>query len=148
MVGGTLLGCGESEQRIEVDFDVQYGQALFRCGGTYANAGVSSTSVEPLDIRFFVHDVAIVTKGDEMIPLNLDQDTGWQKDNVALLDFADDTGRCATGSPETSLKVSGTLAQEVDDIAAVVFNLGIPESLNHIDSARAPAPFSRGQVTL
>ena len=50
-------------------------------------------------------------------------------------------GTCTTGSPQTNLALRGTVPA-ADDYTGVKFVLGLPEELNHLDGARAPAPFN------
>ncbi|MCR9165389.1 MAG: MbnP family copper-binding protein [Nannocystaceae bacterium] len=124
-----------------IAFDIQLGGESFRCGGRYDGVGVSGTTVEPLDARFYVHDVTLRTASGAEVPLELEQDQAWQRGSVALLDFADDTGRCETGSPQTRMEVVGT-ADTDEEIVGVAFTLGLPAEDNHIDAVRSPAPFN------
>jgi uncharacterized repeat protein (TIGR04052 family) len=132
---------GEPSERLyELEFDVVFGAQPFRCGGSYPGAGASASTVEPRDIRFYVYDVAVVDAAGQAVALDLVEDGQWQRDGVALLDFVDDTGLCATGDTATNLTVRGRGAPI--DVAAVRFTIGLPEALNHIDAARAATPFN------
>ncbi len=140
MVGS---GCDEAEEPTthRVAFDIQLDGRPFRCGETFEGVGLSASTVEPLDARFYIHDVALKTAAGEEVPLELEQDQAWQRGAVALLDFADDTGRCQTGSPQTRTEVVGT-ADTDEEIVGVAFTLGLPADENHIDAVRSPAPFN------
>ena len=139
----TVSACdgGAEDPTFRIAFDVQVDGQPFRCGGAYDGLGTSSTTVEPTDIRLYVHDVALRTASGDLVPLELEQDQRWQRDSVALLDFADDSGRCATGSPETRMEVVGTAPVD-DDVVGVSFTLGLPADANHIDAVRSPAPYN------
>lgn len=130
-----------SGPEFRIAFDVRAHGDSFRCGGSYDDIGIAKTTVEPLDIRLYVHDVRLVTASGAEVPLELSADQTWQRDGVALLDFADDTGRCATGSPETNMELVGT-ADVDEDVVGVSFTLGLPTEANHIDAVRSPAPFN------
>ncbi len=129
------------DQTYRIAFDVVFDGAPFRCGGVYEGVGTTQTTVEPLDVRMYIHDVALLTSSGEQIPLQLNQDEQWQRDEVVLLDFADDTGRCQTGSPQTNMEIVGTAAAR-HDVVGVAFTLGLPAEDNHIDAVRSPAPYN------
>ncbi|HVZ34429.1 MAG TPA: MbnP family copper-binding protein, partial [Polyangiaceae bacterium] len=123
-----------------VRFDARAGEQPFACGKQVA-LGKAATLAEPLDIRFFVHDVTLVRANGERVPLALYQDERWQRDDVALLDFADDTGKCATGDKAVRTVVYG-YADEHADYTSIAFKVGIPPDKNHLDGAHAPAPYN------
>lgn len=126
---------------IELAFGAMIGDQPFSCASTYEGLGVKQTRVAPLDFRMYVHDVRLVRKDGQVVPVTLEQDGAFQRDAVALIDFEDGTGTCQTGSPELHTKITGTVPAG-DDYVAVRFALGLPESLNHLDAATAPAPFN------
>lgn len=123
-----------------VRFDLRAGDAPFGCGKP-ATLGTASTVAEPTDARLYVHDVALVRANGERVPLDLHQDGRWQLDNVALIDFADDTGKCATNNPATRTAVYGYAPAQAD-YTGVAFKLGVPESKNHVNGAELPAPYN------
>ncbi len=139
----VVSACDEDTEArtFRVAFDVQLDGKPFRCGSSYDGVGRSATTVEPLDVRFYLHDLILVTASGEEVPLTLEQDQQWQRGSVALLDFADDSGRCETGSPQTNMEVVGTA--DVDDpVVGVAFTLGLPAEENHVDAVRSPAPYN------
>ena len=93
-----------------------------------------------VDLRFYVHDVALTDASGASQPLTLEQDGVWQRDDVALLDFEDGSGDCATGSPDTHTALTGTVP--AGDYVGLSFNIGVPDALNHIDAATAEAPLN------
>ena len=95
---------------------------------------------ELLDARLYLSDVRAITESGEEFPIELTQDGTWQYENIVLLDFENATGACQ-GTPETNMQVIGET--EVDDpITGVVFTVGIPAELNHLDAAMAVSPLN------
>lgn len=134
-------GAGDaSGKQLELLFEARFADQTFDCGAEYAGLGTSEATVRPLDLRLFVHDVALVRSGGEPETLLLEDDGLWQRDGVALLDFEDASGTCDTGSSEVNRSLRGTVAD--DDYTALSFTVGIPTGKNHLDGATAPAPFN------
>lgn len=150
-VGAALLasltvGCddadtGPAEREVSIEFAAFVGDEPFSCGATFDDVGTSATSVAPLDFRMYVHAVRLVRANGEEVPVELEEDGIWQRDGVALIDFEDGSGTCNTGSSQTNVAVRGTVPEH-DDYKSVRFRLGMPEELNHLDAATAPAPFN------
>lgn len=137
---GLTAGCADLEppQPFELPFAAVVGTTPFSCDGELV-VGTSGVAVRPIDLRLYIHDVAVIADG-ERIPVTL-EDSAFQGQGIVLLDFEDDTGSCATGSPETNTIVRGTLpAGTVPD--KVTFRLGVPGALNHLDAATGPAPLN------
>jgi uncharacterized repeat protein (TIGR04052 family) len=138
------MGCsaGENaEPELTLEFEARFGSEPFDCNGTIAELGSSGVSARPLDFRLFVHDVQLIRAGGERVPFKLLDDALWQRDGVALLDFEDGSGTCETGSRDTNFALHGSAPQH-DDYEGVAFTLGVPEAMNHLDAATAPAPFN------
>jgi len=138
----ALCGCdsaGDAEAEITVSFEAQLGGAPFLCTESYTGIGQSGASVRPLDFRLFIHDVKLIRAGGERVALELDEDE-WQHDGVVLLDFEDASGTCATGSSGTNYEVRGRAP--AGEYTGVEFTVGVPEPLNHLDGATAPAPLN------
>lgn len=134
-------GEGSSEKQFTVKFSPQVGEQSLRCDTAYAGIGKTGTTIELLDFKLYVRDVTLVRANGERHPLVLDQDGKWQRDTLALLDFEDGTGTCDTNSPETRLEVVGR-APDFTDYTGLEFKIGVPEELNHLDGATAPAPLN------
>jgi uncharacterized repeat protein (TIGR04052 family) len=113
----------------------------FSCSAHYAGLGTTKTTASPLDFRLYVHDVELIARGGERVPVLLDEDGTWQRSGVALLDFEDSTGSCNTGSPETNAHVRGTVPEH-GDYVGVTWQVGLPPAMNHLDAATAPAPLN------
>ncbi len=135
-------GDGAAASRdVRVEFSALVAGQPFACAATYAGLGTTGATVRPLDFRLYVHDVALVTRGGEAVPLELEEDGVWQRDGLALLDFEDGSGVCDTGSPETNVAVRGKVPAR-DDYAGLRFRLGVPQAMNHLDAATAPPPLN------
>ncbi len=141
MLVAMLAACaGGDGVEVAVPFSLRVHGAPLECGATFPGVGAPERDIEPLDGRFFVHDVALVDAGGAAYPLTLTPDGVWQDDRVALLDFEDDTGACDTGSPDTNDLVRGTADLDVSEAVGVRFTLGVPAERNHLDAATADAP--------
>jgi uncharacterized repeat protein (TIGR04052 family) len=141
----ALVGCGSSddarEKPLNLDFLARFGAEPFDCNATFTELGTSKVSARALDFRLFVHDLELIRAGGERVPFSLANDGVWQRDGVALLDFEDGTGSCETGSAETNQSVRGS-APPHDDYTGVAFTIGVPNDMNHLDAATAPAPLN------
>lgn len=162
----VLVGCGDEDgttvERFEDGTPLQEGHARFTlkfsptvngtpfsCAGKFEGIGMGqTTSIRVLDFRLWLHDIELVRASGEQVPLTLDEsrmtqtvaDRGaWQRDGVVLLDFEDATGSC-TGTSETNSEVVGA-APAHDDYVGVVFKVGVPTELNHLDATVSPYPF-------
>lgn len=126
-------------QDVQLDFRAMVGDEEVRCGQSYDGIGLSGETIEFKDFRFYVHDVQFINHADEAVSLELEQDTPWQYQNVALLDFANAEGECSD-SAAMNHQVVGTLP--AGHYHSVIFTLGVPENLNHEDAAVAASPLN------
>lgn len=139
---GDASGGGDDKATIELQFAGMVGAEPFDCGSTYKGIGTTpTTTAVPKDFRLYVSRLELLRSNGDRVELALDQDGKWQHEDVAFLDFEDDTGLCKTGSPETRRVVSGT-APNHDDYVGVSFKLGVPDDKNHLDAATAPPPLN------
>ena len=127
-----------------------HGVAL-ECGQTYDGVGASSSTIEARDVRFYVHDVQLVTADGEAVDLSLDSDNAFQLQypradgstgGVVLLDFTDmSSDWCSErGTGATRGFVSGRAPE--GDYTGVRFTVGVPEEVNHVDGAVSEAPLN------
>ena len=121
------------------------------CGRSYEGVGSSSSSVEVRDVRFYVHDVQLVTADGDRVPLQLDEDHQFQKSytradgsesGIALLDFTDTSSElCADrGTSDLHTFISGHAPE--GDYTGVEFTVGVPEEENHVNGAVSDAPLN------
>lgn len=129
---------GDESLKVSLRFHAKVGKSDFACSHKYAGQGTSGTTVTPLDLRLFVHDVALLQADGSKVPLALIAREPWQSDSLALLDFEDKTGRCSDGTAETNTAITGTAPKGT--YTGVSFVVGVPEELNHKDPATLAAP--------
>lgn len=112
------------------------GQAA-ACGTVYEDLGTAGTDVTLKDFRLFVHGVRLLVDGGAPVPLTLDE-SAWQHDGVALLDFEDATGPCQEfGTAAMNASITGTVPAGTV-VTGVAFEIGVPFAQNHLDPAGAP----------
>ena len=129
-------------QAVTIDFAVKVGteEAACTAAAPYAGLGSAGISASLNDIRFYVSNVRLLS-GTQEAPVTLDQDGTWQYMDVALLDFEDGTGGCATnGNAATNSQVVGTVPPGTYD--GISFDLGVPYALNHQDVTTVPSPLN------
>lgn len=126
-VRNSLEGCPRRD--IEIVFAAAVGDENFTCGGVYDNVGTSSARLRLTDFRFYVSNVRLLTPDGDEVALALDQETIWQRENVALLDFEDGTSGCSFGNALTNDRVRGTAPPGL--YTGIRFDMGIPFEMNH-----------------
>ena len=134
-----LVACAPAP--VEIAFTADFDGAPFACGTTYEGVGAGGATVDPLDLRFYLYDLAIVDDAGEPLDLVLDENDN-QHDGVVLLDFEDGSASCETGSTSTYTAIKGTLSG-AKQAAGLRFTVGVPEALNHLDYATQPAPLDQ-----
>jgi uncharacterized repeat protein (TIGR04052 family) len=132
MGGGMMM--------FDVPFAAKVGAETFDCAQSYTGLGTTDATASITDFRFYVYDVMLHDQNHNDVPLELEQDGLWQYENVALLDFENKTGACANGTTETRTFVRGHVPEGT--YVGVSFKLGVPDELNHLDSAQAPSPLN------
>lgn len=137
----AAASCDAGDREVTLRFAPRVGETPFACGQEFSGVGSGAAIVAPLDFRMYVHGVALVRATGERVPLAVQDDAEWQHDGLVLLDFEDGSGACATGSPRTNFEVRGSVPPH-DDYTGVEFMVGVPDELNHLDGATAPAPLN------
>ena len=126
---------------VTIRFAATVGNRPVACGIVYDGLGAEASTISLNDYRFFVSNVRLINAEGQEVPVELVQDGFWQYENVALLDFEDGSGLCSeTGTAEMNDKIVGSVPQ--DSYTGIVFDLGVPFELNHLDTATAPAPLN------
>lgn len=138
MAGGD--GDGDGPVDVTIQFGAQVGDAAFACDAMYDGLGMDAALMEPRDFRLYVHDLSLLTATGEAVAIELEQDGVWQVDDLALLDFEDNTGSCLNGTEETHTVVTGSVP--AGDYVGLSFGVGVPATLNHNDPAAAPSPLN------
>lgn len=127
-----LAGCGDAGAPVRVRFAAIADGAPLTC----VSQGTALT-----DLRFFVHDVVLLSADGHETPLKIDPAAPWQNDAIALIDLEDGQGACDTGSPATHTTLAGHAAKGA--YTALRFTVGVPFALNHADPALAQAPLDQ-----
>ncbi len=126
---------------VTLHFAAMVGSRPATCGLVYRGIGADGATISITDFRFFVSNIRLINAAGEEVPVELAQDGQWQYANVALLDFEDATSGCSeAGTPEMHDKVTGSVPEGA--YTGVVFDLGVPFELNHLDTSAAPAPLN------
>ncbi|MBM4363292.1 MAG: metallo-mystery pair system four-Cys motif protein, partial [Deltaproteobacteria bacterium] len=121
-------------------FRAKVGTQPFACDSTYMGLGATATVMAPQDFRFYIHEVRLIAAGGAQTPLALSADGKWQTDQVALVDFETNTGTCTNGTTDTNDTVTGMATSGT--YTGVVFKIGVPEALNHLNPAKAASPLN------
>jgi hypothetical protein len=56
-LGAPLASCGSAERTITIGFEGRVADRAFECGTNYDGVGRTGSTLTPLDLRFYVHDV-------------------------------------------------------------------------------------------
>lgn len=156
-----LSGCGgggdgggsvtdNTPQSVVLDFALTANGLPVKCGTTLPAMGLSNVTSTPKDLRFYISEVHLLKADDTEIPVTLDQNE-FQVYNVALMDFEDATGECASGgTPALHTRITGTVP--AGTYQGVKMVMGVPLTytgsdgqtvkLNHSDTTSAPAPLN------
>lgn len=141
----SLAACGDDEDTTAAEQDVLLTFAATvngtpaACGTTYEHLGTSHATAQLADARMFISEIQLQADG-EWYDIALD-DSIWQNQGVALLDFEDASAACAdSGTTDMNNVVTGVVPG--GDYDAVRFRLGLPFALNHVDATNAAPPFN------
>jgi uncharacterized repeat protein (TIGR04052 family) len=131
----------DDDKGVVIRFAAQAGEKKAVCGMIYDGIGNSKSSVQINDFRFFVSNVRLLSADGKETPLELVQDNRWQYKDTALLDFED--GRLTCSEAGNDLLNDAVVGKAPEGkYTGIVFNLGVPFELNHLDNATAPSPLN------
>lgn len=125
--------CGPAEERLDIPFAVTFDGATLDCEKSAGEASLT-------DLRFYVHDVALLKADGSATPVRLTDDATWQAGRIALLDLESGKGDCLNGTFPQHTRLQG--AVEEGDYVGLRFVLGVPFELNHKDPLQASAPLN------
>lgn len=131
-------------QPVEIRFDARVGGEPARCGQAYANVGTAKAGLRFQDIRLYVSAVKLIDAQGKEVTVTLTPDDQWQSDLVTLLDFENATGNC-NGNEGTNMVVRGTVPE--GSYRGLVFDIGVPQAVNHQDPTLAAAPLNVTAMT-
>jgi uncharacterized repeat protein (TIGR04052 family) len=89
------------------------------------------------DLRFYVHDIELLTNEGQARALRLKPDNQWQSERVGLIDLI--------GADRNEV-VTGFIDGEVVKFTGIRFVLGVPFDLNHANALQATAPLNRADL--
>ena len=140
------LGCGDIDSEgardsVVITISGEYNGQPLSCESEYSDAGEAGNTISISDFRLYVHDIHVIGADSERVPVELEQSSPWQFENVVLLDYEDRTGSCLNGTIETNNQIIGTVPAGTE-FQAVTFQLGVPFELNHQDQATAATPLN------
>jgi uncharacterized repeat protein (TIGR04052 family) len=126
-----------------IEFRAKVGDEDFACGESYEGIGSGDVMAEAQDFRFYVSDIRLIKTDGEEVDVEIIERAPFQASTVALLDFEDASGACATsGSEETNTSL--LVSAPAGDYRGIRFSTSVPEELNHEDPLKNPGPL---QVT-
>lgn len=143
--GGSATGTTTTplELDLRIYFDAKVGQAPFACAQRFQGVGFSKREIDPVDFRFYVHDLRLLDLQGREVPVSIPDREIWQGQGVALLDFENDAGGCRFGGdPGLNDLVTGSVP--FGTYRGLRFRLGVPKSLNHQDPLTLGALFQSG----
>jgi uncharacterized repeat protein (TIGR04052 family) len=128
---------------VSVSFAARVGDEPLDCTRTYAGIGTSGSTLVPVDLRFFVHALALLDEDGAALAVALDDDQTYQDGTTALVDVEDGTGSCAgQGNRGRHTAVTGTVPGDAGAFTGVRFTLGVPFDDNHGNPATAAPPLN------
>jgi len=133
-----FFGCSRSA---EIPIEIPFTPVL---SGQNVSCQVAPSGFSLHDLRFYVHDVALIDAAGVISPVTLTPDNVWQTEQVALLDFENGSDGCSEGTVGTHGAIVGRVKQ--GDYTGLRFTLGIPFDLNHANPAEAVAPLNLGRL--
>lgn len=138
---------------IKVQFAGVAGSTPVACGNqVLTGLGTTAASAKIKDLRFYISGVKLLdSSGNELsTAVQLPANTVWNYtsltgDALTLIDLEDGTGACAGGTTATNdtLRLVVPASAVYAGIKMVV---GVPESLNHLLTATAPAPLDIASI--
>lgn len=129
---------------VAIQFAAQANGADVKCGtvNTMTNLGLTKKTAQLQDLRFYISEVNLINSKGEAVPVTLTKNTN-QNYGVALLDFEDATGACATeGDAPTYTTITGKVNE--GSYTGIQFLLGVPDT--GLDSAGKTIALSHSDV--
>jgi len=131
---------------VNLQFEARAGSAAVNCASSIAGLGTGSVAARLQDLRFHIANVSFVKADGTEVPLVLTIAThdNWNarsgSDTLTLIDLEDATGTCAGGTTAMNSVINGTVP--AGEYVAVKMNMGVPESLNHLDPFAPDTPLA------
>lgn len=126
------------DQTVTLRFKGRLGSEELACDRNFAGIGSTHATVKVTDFRFFVSDVVLRSAAGVDVPVSLAEAGNFQTRDVALVDFTDAKGSCASAGTDVNTVLTGRVPR--GSYTGIKFSTSVPETLNHADPALAPAP--------
>ncbi|MCB1157597.1 MAG: metallo-mystery pair system four-Cys motif protein [Leptospiraceae bacterium] len=133
-----------AKQNVNITFQLKLNETEMSCG-TDSYILPAGQTVKLRDMRVYLSSISLLSSDDKEVPLQLDN-TDFQyngaEGQLALLDFADNTGSCTGSSFNTTAATNRTLSGKVAAgvYTGIKFTIGVPEKLNHLDKDKTTTP--------
>lgn len=135
-------------QPVVLSFAAKVGADDLVCGENTTLVGTANSGNGSLptvkDFRLYISSLQVATDSGEFVDVALDQ-TDWQYQNVALIDFEDGSSTCSSGTTAMHKNISGTVP--AGQYSRVRFTIGVPQELNHLDRTSAASPLNIDGMT-
>ncbi len=130
-----------SDGNQSIRFALRAGKSPITCATQLKGLGSKKTAARLLDARLHVSNVRLIDAAGKETPVVLANDGKWQDGRVALLDFENGAGLCREGgNPDLRDVVSAKMP--AGTFTGLVFDVGVPQQINHVDVALAKSPLN------
>ena len=147
------FACGDEEggfveEPVKISFEARVAGEPFKCGQDFTGLGSDGATGTPQDLRFYVHDVRLITEDGAEHPVDIEDDGDYQGGGVALLDFEDGSGNCINGTNSIHTTITGIVRAAprhgagANHFIGLRFRIGVPEDVNHDDLTALPSPLN------
>lgn len=121
-------------------FQAAFGNQPVSCARTISPVGTSDNTVRINDLRFYIHDVALLTKDGRAVLVKPGPSGLWQRDGIALIDLIDRNIPCSDTTPSPNSAISFVWPQ--GHFTGLRFTVGLPMAANHGDPTIAQPPLN------
>lgn len=145
--GNTPTSSGPELAPISIQFKAMFGNQPFACGQSYEGIGTNAAvRIEPIDFRFYVHNLRLTNAQGQDVPVQIEDREPWQISQLALIDFEDSQGACASaGDPGVNAQITGFIP--AGNYRGLKFSNSVPAKLNHANPTGLGAPLHAGGMT-
>ncbi|MFW2177814.1 MULTISPECIES: MbnP family copper-binding protein [unclassified Moraxella] len=143
-----------NSQTMTLNFKALAGATPIACDGDIANLGTKATTAKLADLHFYVSNIQLLKSDGSSVPLTLTSDgkyfyhqDGVVPVNVAMIDLENNYGSCNNSANDKDMnsKITGTVP--TGNYVGLSYDIGVPESVNHIDTSKAPAPLDHAGLS-
>ena len=146
LLASVPAGAHEKDTKhVDIEFAARAGATPVGCGTAIPGLGSTAQSARLKDLRFYVSEVALVTRSGRKVPVKISAGRPFRAAGVGgavtLIDLENGSGSCAEdGTKATNAHVRGTVP--AGKYVGARWTVGVPFGQNHTDLAAAPAPLN------